>query len=244
MDWSVCLPTVSASQAGYNYPSPLNGSAQYGAPVRYLDLQAVNPNEQLAPNFSLDEIAQEWKGRYAVVQPHAVERLQDLRDQLGPLIVNSGYRSPTYNASIGGATYSRHMYGDAFDLDPVNVSLTTLQNACNANGAGYVGVYATHMHCDWRSDPLDPVLYGVPSTNGFTFTPSPIDGIIVQVPGSSTLTVLSTGWDEGDPLCEWVAFDEDGYAIAVDEGVTFQAPPTAASVEVWIGRALVRTLEL
>ena len=244
MDWSVCLPTVSSSQAGYSYPAPLNGSVQYSAPVRYLDLQAVNATEQLAPNFSLDEIAQEWKGRYAVVQADAVVRQQDLRDQLGPLIVNSGYRSPTYNGSIGGATWSRHMYGDAFDIDPVNVSLTTLENACYAHGAGYVGVYATHMHCDWRNDPLDPVFYGVPSTNGFSFTATVLDGAILRAVGSRRLTVTAIGWDEGDPLCEWVAFDEDGYAIDVGEGITYDAPAEAASVEVWIGRALVRTMEL
>src|SRR5690606_17424243 len=99
-DHAVCLPVVSPSPmpAGYDYPSPLNGDPNYRAPIAWLDLSAVDPDEALAPNFVLDELAQAWKGRYGVVQPHAVAKLQALRDALGPIVVNSGYRNPDYNA--------------------------------------------------------------------------------------------------------------------------------------------------
>ncbi|MCB9673640.1 MAG: DUF882 domain-containing protein [Alphaproteobacteria bacterium] len=195
----------------------------------------------LAPNFRLDEIAQEYKGRYAVVQPHAVDRLQDLRDELGPLVVNSGYRPPGYNASIGGATYSRHMYGDAFDIDPVNVSLTTLQSACYSHGAGYVGVYTTHMHCDWRDDTVSIEFFGTPNGT-FTFQPPPFDAVVRFDSFGVELEAPAEGWDEGEPLREWTAYDADGYAIDSFVGEKYEPPADAASVEVWIGREIVRTV--
>ena len=43
--------------------------------------------------------------------------LDPLRDAYGkPIIVNSGYRSNTLNAVIGGAKNSQHMYGEAVDI--------------------------------------------------------------------------------------------------------------------------------
>src|SRR5690606_36979728 len=81
---------------------------------------------------------------------------QAVRSQLGvPLIVNSGYRNPAYNASVGGATLSRHMYGDAADVTAQGaVSLQAIINACVAHGADFTQLYTSHVHCDWRNDPL------------------------------------------------------------------------------------------
>jgi zinc D-Ala-D-Ala carboxypeptidase len=43
--------------------------------------------------------------------------LQPLRNALGvPVIISSGYRSPTLNKAIGGVMNSAHMYGRAADL--------------------------------------------------------------------------------------------------------------------------------
>lgn len=243
-DDSVCLPTVDASLADYDYPWSSN--AQYAEPMRYLDLDVIDPSTELAPNFLLSEIAQDWKGQYAVVQPHAVDRLQDLRDQLGALGVNSGYRPPDYNASVGGATLSRHMYGDAFDLDPYVVGLTTLQNACYDTDASYVQVYSTHIHCDWRNDSLSPVFYGASfaalSSSTFSFEPITLDAEIVRV--GDQLTAPAIGWDEGEPLREWTAFDPDGHAIDTSVGDSYSPPDDAHSVEVWVGRDLLRTVLL
>jgi len=43
----------------------------------------------------------------------AAATLQPLRDEVGALIVNSGYRSPSHNASEGGASRSYHLYDRA-----------------------------------------------------------------------------------------------------------------------------------
>ena len=43
--------------------------------------------------------------------------LQVLRDELkSPIIINSGYRSPNYNARVGGAKRSQHLIGTACDI--------------------------------------------------------------------------------------------------------------------------------
>lgn len=102
--------------------------------------------------------------------------LDDWRSLLGgPQTVNSGYRDPAHNHSIGGAVDSRHMLGDAIDLANATRSHDEyVTKACNASasysnthyslnctnttdaGAGYVepwtGPCGTGcVHADWRN---------------------------------------------------------------------------------------------
>lgn len=45
--------------------------------------------------------------------------LQPVRDALGcPIIINSGYRNPEYNKSVGGVANSQHLTGCAADIRP------------------------------------------------------------------------------------------------------------------------------
>ncbi len=81
----------------------------------------------------------------------------------GPRTVNSGYRSPSKNASIAGAAQSRHMYGDAVDL--ANASHTRQEYDDMANAAKYGNPNAGAswvedwsgpcgdgcVHADWRN---------------------------------------------------------------------------------------------
>lgn len=241
-DNSVCFPiaTPVPFPEGYDYPAPYQDSANYRAPLRYLDLDTIDPSVEIAPNFTLDEIAQTWKGRYAVVQPHAIVRLQDLRDALGPIVVNSGYRPPGYNADIGGATHSRHMYGDGFDLDPVDVPLTTLEAACTQN-AGFLVEYETHVHCDWRGIDLDLGFFGLPDMGdmgdmeGLQLDHPVMSATLERDPQTEEWRAPATGFDEGEPLRRWYAFDADGRLLAEARGRSFAAPTDAAWVEVIVG---------
>ena len=244
----------------YDYPEPLDDSVQYSAPARYLDLESVDLARRVSPNFAIGELAQPEKGRYAVVQRHAVERLQDLRDSLGALRVNSGFRSPGHNSTIpGSATYSRHQFGDAFDLDPLEsgVDLDELEAACIANGASYVGVYVTHRHCDWRLDTLDQAFYGTELMGQTTDVPLDIASVrtrlrpttdahieIVWLGAQWGLSAPAEGWDEGEPLREWTAYDAGGHIIDERASETYVPPDAAVEVEVEVGREVVRTFTL
>jgi hypothetical protein len=237
-DNSVCLPlSFPGSPSGYNYPSPLNNN--YRAPVAYIDLDEVDESTKIAPNFTLGEIASRVKGRYAVVQPHAVERLQALRDAAGGLRVNSGYRSPSYNANVGGASKSRHMYGDAFDLKPLSTSINSLEGVCTSNG-GKLVEYNSHVHCDWRFDAQDQKLFGstaiAPGTSPDDFAVEEYTAHIQRSEG--VLSAPAEGFDEGEPVRRWTAFDAQGDVIAEFKGDTFTPPADATSVTVDVGRVV------
>ncbi|MBX9765869.1 MAG: hypothetical protein K2X47_01240, partial [Bdellovibrionales bacterium] len=61
---------------------------------------------------------------------------------------------PSYNAAVGGARWSRHTYGDGVDIAaPDQISKNVITSSCKRLGAGFTLVYATHVHCDWRSTP-------------------------------------------------------------------------------------------
>ncbi|MCA9681588.1 MAG: hypothetical protein KC457_05290 [Myxococcales bacterium] len=233
-DHSVCMPLVTPTLPDcYDYPGLYMGNVNYRSPVRYLDLEAVDQSAQVAPNFTLDELAQVYKGRYAVVQPHAVERLQDLRDIVGPINVNSGYRPPCYNAMIGGATWSRHMYGDAFDLDPINVSLATLETACT-NNAGFLVEYETHVHCDWRNTPVDVGFFGFPDVDPLEVH-GPIGAALEQDEESGSWMAPAYGFEEGEPLRRWSAWDEHDNLLLEARGRSFVPPAEAVRVDVIVG---------
>ena len=45
--------------------------------------------------------------------------LDPLREKIGAIRVNSGYRTPAHNKQIGGATNSQHCKGEAVDIFPL-----------------------------------------------------------------------------------------------------------------------------
>lgn len=78
-----------------------------------------------------------------------------------PIIINSAYRTPTYNAKIGGAKNSYHMKGQAFDIvvkayTPEEVAKVAYEVGCNG-----VIRYNTFVHVDSR-----PTTYFAINNNG------------------------------------------------------------------------------
>lgn len=89
------------------------------------------PDRYLSPNFKLSELVSsntaKAKGLANDPTPEIEEALEDLckealepiRALVGPLKVNSGYRSDAVNKSVGGSTTSAHSYGHAADVVPL-----------------------------------------------------------------------------------------------------------------------------
>lgn len=221
----------------YRYPPPLD--ARYTPPVAWIDLDAVDSELPLSPNFVLSEIAARTKGRHAVVQPHLVAHLQAVRVAIGgPLHVNSGFRSPAYNAGVDGASSSRHQWGDAADAWAQVATLEQLGARCEAEGAGFVLLYETHVHCDWRDDPLSPPFFD----DGLVASSLPVATAALDatlVPGR-VWTAPASGFDEGEPLRRWTARDASGRVLVTEVGRTFAPPAAAARVEVVVGGRIAR----
>ncbi|MBM9619444.1 D-Ala-D-Ala carboxypeptidase family metallohydrolase [Streptomyces zhihengii] len=84
-------------------------------------------------------------------------KLEALRHALGdqPIRVTSGFRSTSCNSAVGGASNSRHLYGDAADLGSGPHSLCTLAKQARNHGfngilgPGYPG-HNDHAHVDHR----------------------------------------------------------------------------------------------
>ena len=228
-----CLEVVAlpAGAWGYDYPAPYGGDSNYRQPIRYLDLKAIDGSTKIAPNFTLDEIAQDWKGQWGVVQPHAIVALQNFRDQLGPIKINSGYRRPAYNSSVGGAKHSRHMYGDAFDMKPISAPLYKLENACSGQG-GKLVEYSSHVHCDFRYDPVDPIFYGDAAIG--EIDPGPEFSAVLEEEDGEW-SAIGLGFDEGEPLVRWDALDDEGTVIGSHIGETFVPPEGTATVRALVG---------
>jgi hypothetical protein len=238
LTWTTCLDVVPWSAAwGADYRYPVSSDPRYASPLRLIDLAAWHGSFPLARNFILSEFAQISKGQYAVVQPHLVDHLQALRNASGgPLTITSGYRSPAYNEGVGGVEFSRHQWGDAADMQPSAVDLDTLGALCEAEGAAYVGYYEYHVHCDWRDDPLDPVLFAAPLPARAAAPTVLASARLVAVSGR--WTAPAEGWDEGEPLRDWTAFDAAGRALATSRSRDFTPPPGAARLRVVIGKQL------
>lgn len=67
---------------------------------------------------------------------------------VGPLKVNSAYRSPTHNARVGGTSKSKHLEGKAFDIAThhLNKKQRKQLEEQARKFFDYVKVYPTHIH--------------------------------------------------------------------------------------------------
>jgi len=79
-------------------------------------------------------------------------KLEAVRKKAGdaPIIINSGFRSVSHNAAVGGASNSQHMYGIAADIVISGKSVS--QAISYAQSSGFSGIirYSTFTHVDSR----------------------------------------------------------------------------------------------
>lgn len=74
--------------------------------------------------------------------------LDRIREGYGKAIkVNSAYRTPEHNESVGGANSSQHMYGEAGDIEPLNEPMNPgFVQACRLAYPFKLGIYTAHCH--------------------------------------------------------------------------------------------------
>jgi uncharacterized protein YcbK (DUF882 family) len=107
-------------------------------------IETILKNIQLSRHFTALEFANSKDG-FALKLPRIelVEKLQRLRDIVGPIRVTSGYRTEKFNASIGGARNSNHLLGLATDIvfDFTNWSEIALLEIVEKTGFNNLGIY-------------------------------------------------------------------------------------------------------
>lgn len=116
---------------------------------------------QLTTNFKRSE----FDSKDGSVMPDSVlknikelaKNIQIIRDELGSSItINSGYRSPKHNASVGGEKNSKHILGQAGDLSQKKITPKQLYDLIEKlikDGKvkeGGLGLYNTFVHYDIR----------------------------------------------------------------------------------------------
>lgn len=120
--------------------------------------KAKDGDKKLSTNFKVKEFASKDGSDAVLVAPRLVMVLQSLRSHFcAAVTINSGYRTPQYNAKVGGVTDSQHCYGTAADI--VVRGKTPAQVAAYARQLmpdwGGVGVYDSFCHIDVREARAD-----------------------------------------------------------------------------------------
>lgn len=104
-------------------------------------------------NFKVKEFACHDGSDKILVDSELVEKLQIIREHFGkPVIINSAYRTPTYNLKVGGVGGSQHTLGKAADIVVREIPVDVVKMFAEEIGFRGIGRYATFVHVDTRND--------------------------------------------------------------------------------------------
>ena len=111
-------------------------------------------NEKVGQHFKVKEFACKDGSQVVFIDSYLVSILDILRNQdKKPVIINSGYRTPTRNEEVGGTKYSYHMRGMAADIRINGMSAKEIANKLDKiipNECGII-VYKNWVHIDVRT---------------------------------------------------------------------------------------------
>ena len=104
------------------------------------------------------------------------DALEPARALVGPLQVNSGYRSAAVNKAVKGSPTSAHMQGLAADVVPVQFSRSVAFSILSTSGIPYdqLILEPTWIHIGLARDGVEPrrqLLEAVRTPNGMTYHP-------------------------------------------------------------------------
>ena len=103
----------------------------------------------LSKHFSKSEFKCPHCGKI-IINMQLISKLEEIRKAIGnrPIIITSGYRCKTYNASIDGCLNSPHIEGLAADIKVYDFSIIDLALRANIVQEIRLGLYPNHLHID------------------------------------------------------------------------------------------------
>lgn len=147
----------------------------------------------LSKNFKVSEFACHGNGccSTVLIDEQLVTYVQKIRDHFGKSItITSGYRCPTHNRNVGGASGSRHAKGQAADIVVTGVKPAEVAKYAESIGILGIGLYETSkdghfVHIDTRTS--KSFWYGQSQAYRSTFggSKSQADSVINKVPSVS-----------------------------------------------------------
>jgi len=113
--------------------------------------KAVDGSQKFAPNFQVKEFACKDGSDTILIDTQLAYYLQKIRDHFGKAVrINSGYRTPSYNAQVGGASESQHVLGTAADILVEGYTPKEVAAYADQIGVNGIGIYKTFTHIDVR----------------------------------------------------------------------------------------------
>lgn len=117
---------------------------------------SADKEKHISPHFKVKEFhSKNDRADLVLVDERLVELLENIRRHTGrPVIINSGYRSAAYNATIkNAAKNSQHVLGKAADIRVVGISPAKVAQIveCYLGNSGGIGIYSTFTHVDVRT---------------------------------------------------------------------------------------------
>ncbi len=129
-------------------------------------------NSFLTENFRVSEFRSRCGADKILIDEKLATLLQKMRDKFGVINISSAYRTPGYNAQVGGVSNSQHVYGRAADITLTD-NKRLLEVAQYAEKIGFTGIgldnkYGMFIHVDTRPG----VSYFRYNRNGSTYSVS------------------------------------------------------------------------
>lgn len=107
----------------------------------------------LSANFTVGEFKCRDGSDRVLIDTELVGILQMIRNKFNKSVnINSAYRTPSYNAKIGGVSNSQHICGTAADICIYGIEPLKIAEYAEyiMKGFGGIGLYKTFVHIDVR----------------------------------------------------------------------------------------------
>lgn len=115
---------------------------------------SISGNYHVSEDFTVKEFQCKDKSDIVLIDSRLVEILQMIREHFKkPVIINSAYRTPSWNKRVNGAKYSYHQVGMAADIQIKDISTKDIAKVASdlLMDEGGVIRYTNFVHVDVRS---------------------------------------------------------------------------------------------